>query len=60
MTSPRSTSTVVRLYCPSTGKRCYRSERDAKRATAKASNSIRVYRCPDKRCRAIHVTNRER
>lgn len=45
-----------RRLCPTTGKRCYLSAHDARRAMAKASNRVLVYRCPY--CRALHVTSR--
>ena len=43
--------------CHKTGKRCYPSEKTAKRATKTVGNKIRVYLCPD--CHRFHVTSQE-
>jgi hypothetical protein len=40
--------------CETTGKRCYDSPRKARKATRKAGNRIRVYRCPA--CHHLHIT----
>ena len=37
--------TAGRQICQDTGKRCFASERAARRSMAKASNKVRVYRC---------------
>lgn len=42
--------------CPTTGKRCYDSERLAKRLMRTAHNRIRVYRCEF--CHCLHVTSK--
>jgi hypothetical protein len=42
--------------CPETGKRCYGSERGARKANAKIRNRVRVYFCRE--CCSFHVTSR--
>lgn len=42
--------------CPTTGKRCFESEKGAKRANAKIRNRLRVYFCRE--CRSFHITSR--
>lgn len=41
----RTLRTAGNRICVHTGKRCFSSEKTARRATATASNKIRVYRC---------------
>jgi hypothetical protein len=45
------------VTCP-TGKRPYRSKRDAKAAHLKAGFRIRIYKCEF--CRLLHVTNQDK
>jgi hypothetical protein len=40
--------------CPSHGKVCFPSEREARRARSHKSARLRIYRCPD--CDSWHLT----
>lgn len=42
------------MTCP-TGKRCYRSENEAKRAMRRLGERLRIYRC--QKCRQLHITH---
>lgn len=57
MMRARGAGELAPAICPS-GKRTFRSERDARSAHRKAGYRIRVYRCDD--CRFYHVTSHEK
>ena len=44
------------MTCSETGKRCFASKHEGRRASRKVGNRLRVYLCPH--CHRFHITRR--